>query len=259
MDNIEKLELKNKIFEHLKTDAEAKLSTAYLNRTFKIGFSLSQEIIDEYKQMNSNSQKFGYARISTKDQNEGRQIEEFLKLGIPERNIYIDKQTGRNFNRDKYNALKQTMRKGDILYIVDLKRFGRNYKENEEQFREITKTIGADIIAINVPIINTTVHKDLLGTLVSDIILAILNYETESDYEQRRIDQRQGIDLWKKNKKTKTGRPYGRPKVDLPPNWNEVIPLVIENKISKVKAMKELNLKKDTFYKFYNKYVIEKN
>lgn len=259
MDNVERLKLKNDIIEHLKTDAEAKLTTSYLCKTFKIGLSLSQEIIDEYKLLNSNCQKFGYARVSTKEQNEARQIEEFMKLGIPERNIYIDKQTGRNFNRDKYNALKQTMRKGDLLYIVDLKRFGRNYKENEEQFKEITKTIGADIIAINVPIINTTVHKDLIGTLVSDIILAVLNYETESDYEQRRTDQRQGIETWKKTKITKTGRPYGRPKVDLPPNWNDVISLVEENKISKVQAMKELNLKKDTFYKFYNKYILNKS
>lgn len=259
MSDPDRIELKNKIIEELKEDKEKNFSVYSLCKRFKIGNEFAHEIKKEYDFIASNCQKFGYARVSTKEQNEARQIEEFLKLGIPERNIYIDKQTGRTFNRNKYNALKETMRKGDLLYIVDLKRFGRNYKENEEQFKEITKTIGADIIAINTPIIDTTVHKDLIGTLVSDIILAVLNYETESDYEQRRTDQRQGIDTWKKTKITKTGRPYGRPKVDLPPNWNDVIPLVVENKISKVKAMKELNLKKDTFYKFYNKYVIEKN
>jgi len=147
------------------------------------------------------------------------------------------------------------MRKGDILYIVDLKRFGRNYKENEEQFKDITKVIGADIIAINTPIINTTVHKDLLGTLITDIILSVLSYETQSDYEQRRLDQRQGIDLWKKTGQTKTGRPYGRPRVELPENWNSVIKLVENNEITKVEAMKRLNLKKNKFYEFYNEYV----
>lgn len=204
----------------------------------------------------SPSMIFGYARVSTKEQNEARQIEEFKKLGIPERNIYIDKQSGKNFNRPKYLALKEILRKGDLLYIPELKRFGRNYKENEEQFKEITKTIGADIIAINTPLINTTLHRDLLGTFISDLILAVLNYESQSDYEQRRLDQRQGIDVWKKTGKTKTGKPYGRPIISRPSNWNEVYKKIENNEISKVSAMKELNLKKDTFYKFYNE---EKN
>ena len=231
------------------------VSTIFLTGRFKIGITRAQEILKEYNFIKSNSQRFGYARISTKEQNEGRQIEEFKKLGIPERNIFIDKQTGRNFNREKYLALKQIMRKGDILYIVDLKRFGRNYKENEEQFKDITKVIGADIIAINTPIINTTVHKDLLGTLITDIILSVLSYETQSDYEQRRLDQRQGIDLWKKTGQTKTGRPYGRPRVELPEDWNSVIKLVENDEITKVEAMKRLNLKKNKFYEFYNEYV----
>lgn len=208
--------------------------------------------MEDKKENFAPSIKFGYARVSTKEQNEARQIEEFKKIGIDERYIYIDKQTGKNFDRPKFLALKETLRKGDVLYILDLKRFGRNYKENEEQFREITKTIGADIIAINTPIIDTTKHKDLLGSLITDIILSVLNYETESDYEKRRLDQRQGIDIWKKTGKTKTGRPYGRPKITLPPNWEEVINLVNKKEITKTEAMRRLNLKKDTFYKFYN-------
>lgn len=245
--------LKKKILDELIELKPDKISNQFLMGRFKIGLSSAEEIKREYNFINSNCQKFGYARISTKDQNEGRQVAEFIKLGIPERNIFIDKQTGRNFNREKYLALKQIMRKGDILYIVDLKRFGRNYKENEEQFREITKEIGADIIATNVPVINTTIHKDLIGTLITDVIISILNYETESDYEQRRTDQRQGIDLWKETKKTKTGNPYGRPKIELPENWNEVIKLVNSNEITKAEAMRRLNLKKNKFYEFYNK------
>ena len=255
---MEKEILKKQILEELKDVKDEKITTTYLCRKYKIGLSLSEEIKREYDFINSNCQKFGYARISTKEQNEGRQIEVFKNLGIPERNIFIDKQTGRNFNREKYLALKQILRKGDILYIVDLKRFGRNYKENEEQFREITKEIGADIIATSVPVINTTIHKDLLGTLITDVIISILNYETESDYEQRRTDQRQGIDLWKKTGITKTGRNYGRPKIELPENWAEIISLVNDNKITKVEAMKRLNLKKNKFYEFYNQQKTEK-
>lgn len=119
-------------------------------------------------------------------------------------------------------------------------------------FKEITKNIGADIVALNTPIINTTVHKDLLGTLITDIILAVLNYETESDYEQRRQDQKQGIEIWKATGKTKTGRPYGRPKIKKPDNWEEIFSLVKNKTITKVEAMKRLGLKKDVFYKFYN-------
>ena len=251
---MEKEILKKQILEELKDVKDEKITTTYLCRKYKIGLSLSEEIKREYEFINSNCQKFGYARISTKEQNEGRQIEVFKNLGIPERNIFIDKQTGRNFNREKYLALKQILRKSDNLYIIDLKRFGRNYKENEEQFREITKEIGADIIATNIPVINTTIHKDLLGTLITDVIISILNYETESDYEQRRTDQRQGIDLWKKTGITKTGRNYGRPKIELPENWEKIISLVDDNKITKVEAMKRLNLKKNKFYEFYREY-----
>ena len=88
------------------------------------------------------------------------------------------------------------------------------------------KEIGADIIATNVPVINTTIHKDLLGTLITGVIISILNYETEIDYEQRRTDQRQGIDLLKKQELLKPGRNYGRPKIELPENWNNIIKLI---------------------------------
>jgi len=246
-------ELKKKeILEEIKDTELNEISASMIQRKYKIGYPLAQEIYNEFKFIKSNNKVFGYARISTDKQNVGRQIEIFKKEGIDERNIFIDIQTGRTFNRDKYLALKQILRKGDKVKILDLKRFGRNYKENMEQFKEITKDIGADIVALNTPIIDTTQHKDLLGTLVTDIILSVLNYETESDYMQRRIDQKQGIDLWRKTKQTKTGRPYGRPKVERPANWNEIITLVNENKITKTEAMKRLNLKKNKFYEFYN-------
>lgn len=93
----------------------------------------------------------------------------------------------------------------------------------------------------------------MLGTLITDVIISILNYETESDYEQRRTDQRQGIDLWKKTGITKTGRNYGRPKIELPENWDSIIKLVDKKEITKAEAMRRLNLKKNKFYEFYNK------
>ena len=251
MDKISILKIVNEILEDYKKDP-SKFNNQYLIRTYKIGYTVAEEIMNNLRIRTDTSEDFAYARVSTKDQNVLRQLEIFRQMGIPERHIFIDKQTGRNYNREQYIAVKNTLRKNDRLYILDLKRFGRNYKENKEQFEEITKKIGADIICINNPVIDTTKHKDLLGSLISDIILSVLSYETESDYNERRLNQKQGIDTWKKYGITKTGRPYGRPRIKKPSNWKEVIELVNNNEISKVEAMQKLNLKKDKFYEFYN-------
>lgn len=201
-----------------------------------------------------NSVDFAYVRISYTDQNEDRQVRLFTEdLGINDRNIYIDYATGKNFKRQKFQALKQVLRKGDRLHIMDLKRFGRNYAEIKEQWQIITKEIGADIISHNEEMLNTTAFSsDLEKNLISDIILCVLSYGADKDYQDRRTDQRQGIDTWKKTGTTRTGRRYGRPKIELPDNWNEVISLVDKNEITKTEAMRRTDLKKDKFYEFYN-------
>ena len=231
-----------------------KYNNEFLMSKYNVAYVDSVNILDELSRLDSNSQDFAYARISTKDQNILRQLDIFSEMGIDERHIFTDKQTGRTFSREGFIALKNIMRKGDRLYILDLKRFGRDYKENKTQWKEITEDIGADIIAINTPILDTTQYKSLIGNLVSDLVLSVLNYETESDYNERRINQRQGIEAWKKHGITKTGRPYGRPKIEKPDNFNEVAEKVINGELSKVEAMKQTGLKKDKFYDFYKKY-----
>ena len=201
-----------------------------------------------------NSVDFAYVRISFTDQNEDRQVRMFTeKLGINERNIFIDYASGKNFNRQSFQALKSVLRKGDRLHIMDLKRFGRNYTEIKEQWQIITKEIGADIISHNEEMLNTTAFSsDLEKSLISDIILCVLSYGADKDYQDRRSDQKQGIDTWKETGATKTGRRYGRPKIEVPDNWQEIITLVDNKEITKAEAMRRTGLKKDKFYEFYN-------
>ena len=108
---------------------------------------------------------FGYVRISDKDQNEGRQVQALIEIGIHERDIYIDKQSGKDFDRPKYQELKRTLRQDDILYIKSIDRLGRNYKEIRREWEDITQNIKANIRVIDMPLLDTTLHKDLLGTL----------------------------------------------------------------------------------------------
>ena len=194
------------------------------------------------------NKEFGYGRASTKYQNAMRQVDEFLKLGIEERNIFIDKATGYNFDRPKYQALKQCLRKGDILYIHSLDRLGRNRRMINEEWRELTQVIGVDIKVLDMSLLDTTLYKDVLGSFVSDLILQVLGYSAEKEYENIHKNQRHGIETAKKYG-TKTGRLFGRPKVEKPDNFDEVIEKWKNKEITAVSAMKELNLSKPTFYK----------
>ncbi|MES5943931.1 recombinase family protein, partial [Bacillus cereus group sp. MG4] len=133
--------------------------------------------------------KFGYVRVSSKEQNEIRQKESMLEQGIAERDIYTDKQSGKDFNREMYQTLKNQLRAGDILYIHSLDRFGRNKDEIEKEWKEITKDIKADIVVLDMPLLDTTKHKDDMGSFVSDLVLQILSWMAEE--ERKKIKQRQ--------------------------------------------------------------------
>jgi DNA invertase Pin-like site-specific DNA recombinase len=126
---------------------------------------------------------FGYIRVSSKDQNIDRQLNEMLELGINERDIYIDKESGKNFNRQQYIALKQCLLQGDLLYIKLIDRFGRNCKEIKKEWEMITSEIKADIKVIDMPLLDTTQHKDTLGTFVSDLVLQVLSFVAEKERE----------------------------------------------------------------------------
>lgn len=190
------------------------------------------------------NRKFGYIRVSTKDQNESRQFDAMIDEGISERDIYLDKQSGKDFDRPQYQLLKRVIRKGDILYIHSLDRFGRNKQEILNEWNDLTKNIQADIVVMDMPLLDTTQYKDSLGTFIADLVLQILSWMAEENRNTIRKSQREGIDT-----ALKKGIKFGRPKVEIPAEFIEVYNRWKAGEITAVKAMQETGVKKTSFYK----------
>lgn len=209
---------------------------------------------------------YGYARVSTKEQNLDRQIKALTEAGIDERAIYTDKISGKNFNRPSYNTLVGTadtmpiLREGDLLVILSLDRLGRNYTEVKEQWEHITKTLKADIKVLDMPLLDTSKSGDNLDTrFIADLVLQILSYTAQKERETTLKRQRQGIDAMPidesgKRISKKTNRAMGRPKAEYPNNWIEIYNLWHNGNITGVDAIKRLNLTKTTFYKLVKQY-----
>ncbi len=187
---------------------------------------------------------FGYARVSSKEQNESRQLLAFKEYKIDERDIYIDKQSGKDFDRGEYSKLRNNLRDGDILVIKSIDRLGRNYSMIIEEWSYITKKVGADIIVVDMPLLDTRQNKDLLGTFINDLILQILSYVAEQEREYIKTRQREGITIAKIN-----GVKFGRPCIEKPQNFESVVLMWKNKKIKSKEAMELLNLKSNTFYK----------
>ncbi|MFP7487591.1 recombinase family protein [Priestia filamentosa] len=190
------------------------------------------------------NRKFGYIRVSSRDQNEGRQLQSMEEAGISPRDIFIDKQSGKNFNREQYQLMKRMMRKGDILYIHSLDRFGRNKEEILQEWNAITKEIEADIVVLDMPLLDTTQYKDSLGTFIADLVLQILSWMAEEERDRIRKRQREGIDA-----ALKDGVSFGRPKAQVSQEFIEAYNRWRNKEVTAVQAMKEANVKKTTFYK----------
>lgn len=156
---------------------------------------------------------YGYGRVSSRDQNEARQILALQALGIPDSRIYLDKQSGKDFQRREYLRLVKKLRPGDLLYIVSIDRLGRNYNEIQEQWRILTKDIGIDICVIDMPLLDTRTCKDLMGTFIADLVLQILSFVAQTERESIKERQKQGIAAARKN-----GVRFGRPEKPLPVN-----------------------------------------
>ena len=186
---------------------------------------------------------FGYGRVSSKDQNEDRQIAEFKKLKIEDRDIFIDKKSGKDFYREQYNVLKTILREGDLLVIDSIDRLGRNYNMILEEWRDITKRIKADIKVIDMPLLDTTLHKDLLGTFVCDLVLQVLSFNAHKQRESINRNQRKGIDVAKAK-----GIKFGRPKIEKPQNFDNVVNKWQHKEIKTKEAIEMLGLKPNTFY-----------
>lgn len=192
---------------------------------------------------------FGYARVSSKEQNVERQLVAFKEYGIEERDIYIDKQSGKDFNREQYNTLKHILRENDLLVIKSIDRLGRNYEMIVNEWKDITKNIKADIVIIDMPLLDTRKNKDLLGTFISDLVLQVLGYVAEQERTFIKQRQKEGISIAKNN-----GVKFGRPKIEKPLNFDEVVVKWKNKEIKTKEAMKLLGLKSNTFYNMIKLY-----
>ena len=184
----------------------------------------------------------GYARVSSVGQKEDRQLDELLKYGVEERHIFVDKQSGKDFNRAAYIKMYRTLKKGDLLVIKSLDRLGRNYAEIQEEWRKITKKRGADIVVLDMPLLDTTKSKDLLGTFISDIVLQLLSFVSEN--ERNNILQRQKEGIAAAHKR---GVKFGRPAMQIPDNFEENMLLWQNKKLSAKQAAENCNLPIWTF------------
>ena len=160
----------------------------------------------------------GYARVSTINQNEDRQIQELIKYGVEEKRIYIDKQSGKDFHRPSYMKMLKRLKKGDVLVVKSIDRLGRNYREIQEEWRIITHKRNADIVVLDMPLLDTTRSKDLLGTFIADLVLQLLSFVAENERMNIRQRQAEGIAAAKAR-----GVRFGRPPKALPKNFYAVL------------------------------------
>lgn len=190
----------------------------------------------------------GYVRVSSKEQNEGRQVCKLRELGVEERFIFIDKQSGKNFDRPQYQAMKRMVREGDIIYIDALDRLGRDYDKIIEEWKYLTRELKADIIILeNETLFDSRKFKAMndMGKLMEDQFLSLLSYVAEQERKKIRARQREGIDL-----ALEEGRSYGRPKLEMHEEaFNALYQRWKAKQITAVKAMQELNISKNTFYR----------
>ena len=185
---------------------------------------------------------YGYIRVSTRDQNEDRQLIALRELKIPEKNIFMDKQSGKDFNRPQYKRLVRKLKKDDLLYVKSIDRLGRNYAEILEQWRLLTQTKGADIVVLDMPLLDTRRGKDLMGTFLSDIVLQVLSFVAENERTNIRQRQAEGIAAAKAK-----GIRFGRPPKPLPENFHSVYQRWKMGEITGTAAAKECGMPLATF------------
>lgn len=191
------------------------------------------------------SKKFGYIRVSTKEQNLDRQLQAMLDEGINERDIYQEKLSGATFERPQYKALKEVLREGDTIVIKSLDRLGRNYEQIKQEWNDIVNIKKCNIKVLDMPVLDTTNNnKELVNKVITDIVLQLLGYVAEQERNFIKQRQREGIDT-----AIKKGVRFGRPKAVKPDNFDLIVARVKAGEITSTQAMRELNLPKTTYYR----------
>lgn len=186
--------------------------------------------------------QYGYVRVSSKDQNEARQLDAMESHQISQDCIFMDKQSGKDFNRPQYRKLLRRLRPGDVVVVLSIDRLGRDYTEILEQWRIITKEKQADIVVLDMPLLDTRKSRDLTGTLIADIVLQLLSYVAQTERENIRQRQAEGIQAAKAR-----GVRFGREQLPLPENFGEVQEAYLQGEISGRKAAKQLGMSYTTF------------
>lgn len=202
------------------------------------------------------AQVYGYVRVSSIDQNEERQIVELSKRNVLSKNIYIDKQSGKSFERPQYKKLVRKLKQGDLLYILSIDRLvlsidrlGRNYLEIQEQWRILTKEKGIDICVIDMPLLDTRNGKDLMGTFIADLVLQILSFVAQNERENIRKRQAQGIAVAKAK-----GIKFGRPEIALPENFGELVHEWEKKRLPLSEVLEVCKMSEATFYRKLREY-----
>lgn len=185
---------------------------------------------------------YGYVRVSTQEQNEARQLAAMQEFGVAEKNIVIEKLSGKDFNRPRYQHLIKTLQPGDVLVVKSIDRLGRNYEEILEQWGAITKMRKAAIVVLDMPLLDTRQGRDLTGTLIADIVLQLLSYVAQTERENIRQRQAEGIAAAKER-----GVQFGRERIELPENFTDLALLWQEGGISSRRAAQELGISYKTF------------
>ena len=188
---------------------------------------------------------YGYVRVSSITQNIDRQMEELYKWGLKDKFIYIDKQSGKDFERPNYQIMKKKLKENDLLIIKSIDRLGRNYEMIIKEWQELTKVINCDIVVIDFPLLDTRVDaKNLVGKFISDIVLQVLSFVAQNERENIKQRQAEGIRIAKEK-----GVKFGRPKVSTPPNTNEILDKYINHEITNTDAAKLIGISRGTFFR----------
>lgn len=203
--------------------------------------------------MNNKNEIYGYIRVSSTDQNEERQKVALTKAGVKDKNIFIDKQSGKTFDRPQYKAMIKKLKFGNLLYVLSIDRLGRNYEEIQNQWRIITKEIGADICVLDMPLLDTRQGRDLMGTFIADIVLQILSFVAQNERENIKKRQEQGIAAAKAK-----GVRFGRPEIPTPENFGELVSDWEKKLISLEEILKLCNMSEATFYRKLREYRLVK-
>ena len=225
------------------------LNYKQVNHSHMRKYSVKSLRLMSTKEMKTMGAIYGYIRVSTREQNEERQLVALKGLSIPDRNIFMDKQSGKDFDRPQYKKMVRRLKKGDMLYIKSIDRLGRNYEEILVQWRILTKEKGIDIVVVDMPLLDTRRGKDLMGTFLSDIVLQVLSFVAENERTSIRQRQAEGIAIAKAK-----GVRFGRPEKKMPPDFAEIVQAWEEHEITIQEAVQRCGMSESTFYRRLREY-----